>query len=174
MKRTTKRRLGMAGLLVALVSIGAIATSSWISTSLIYAAPLRGCTVGDPRIRELYISVNNGLLVLGIPYDLLTIDGSWNLLMSGNPNPAAFVSYWWPQVRQVSNGFYLDVPLWIPAFMIAIPSFLLWRRNQKLGEGYCNCGYNLTGNVSGVCPECGTKMQSNGDEVTTSAEDSAR
>lgn len=27
--------------------------------------------------------------------------------------------------------------------------------------GHCTrCGYNLTGNVSGRCPECGTKMQS--------------
>ncbi len=25
--------------------------------------------------------------------------------------------------------------------------------------GHCRqCGYNLTGNVSGVCPECGTKI----------------
>ena len=30
-----------------------------------------------------------------------------------------------------------------------------WRRRKK---GLCiGCGYNLTGNVSGVCPECGTK-----------------
>jgi uncharacterized membrane-anchored protein len=28
-----------------------------------------------------------------------------------------------------------------------------WRQPQA---GHCqNCGYNLTGNVSGVCPECG-------------------
>ncbi len=24
--------------------------------------------------------------------------------------------------------------------------------------GLCRCGYNLTGNVSGTCPECGTKV----------------
>ena len=23
---------------------------------------------------------------------------------------------------------------------------------------HCHCGYNLTGNVSGVCPECGTAV----------------
>jgi len=32
-----------------------------------------------------------------------------------------------------------------------------WR--AKLMEGLCSaCGYNLTGNTSGVCPECGTKV----------------
>jgi hypothetical protein len=38
-----------------------------------------------------------------------------------------------------------------------IPSYRRWRsRNQwdKCRE----CGYNLTGNVSGICPECGTPL----------------
>ena len=31
-----------------------------------------------------------------------------------------------------------------------------WRRRKR---GVCvRCGYNLTGNVSGVCPECGTEV----------------
>lgn len=29
-------------------------------------------------------------------------------------------------------------------------------RRIRLAQGICHmCGYNLTGNVSGVCPECG-------------------
>lgn len=32
-----------------------------------------------------------------------------------------------------------------------------WRRRKK---GLCvKCGYDLTGNVSGVCPECGTRIE---------------
>ena len=32
-----------------------------------------------------------------------------------------------------------------------------WRRRKR---GECvRCGYNLTGNVSGVCPECGTEIK---------------
>ena len=35
---------------------------------------------------------------------------------------------------------------------------LLWR--VRLENGLClKCGYDLTGNTSGVCPECGTKIQ---------------
>lgn len=31
-----------------------------------------------------------------------------------------------------------------------------WRRERRIQMGLCpNCGYNLTGNTSGRCPECG-------------------
>ena len=34
------------------------------------------------------------------------------------------------------------------------------RRRIALNHGLCaTCGYNLAGNISGVCPECGTKVQ---------------
>ena len=26
-------------------------------------------------------------------------------------------------------------------------------------DSLCQCGYDLTGNVSGVCPECGTRIE---------------
>ena len=35
-----------------------------------------------------------------------------------------------------------------------IAGYLLYRARPKL-EGICICGYDLTGNVSGICPECG-------------------
>jgi hypothetical protein len=31
-------------------------------------------------------------------------------------------------------------------------------RQERLAQGQCpGCGYDLTGNVSGVCPECGVE-----------------
>ena len=34
------------------------------------------------------------------------------------------------------------------------------RRYHRRKRGLCvRCGYNLTGNVSGVCPECGTRVE---------------
>jgi hypothetical protein len=33
------------------------------------------------------------------------------------------------------------------------------RRERRIAAGRCvACGYNLTGNISGVCPECGTAV----------------
>ena len=53
----------------------------------------------------------------------------------------------------------LAVPLWpLVAMTLALPAVrlcLACRRRTR--HGRCGlCGYDLTGNVSGVCPECGT------------------
>jgi hypothetical protein len=37
-----------------------------------------------------------------------------------------------------------------------------WRRVRRRRANVCRgCGYDLTGNVSGVCPECGRARSSN-------------
>ena len=52
----------------------------------------------------------------------------------------------------------LAIPLWIPALLAGIPTFVLWRRHRRIPPGHCQaCRYDLTGNTSGVCPECGTR-----------------
>ncbi|GJM25902.1 MAG: hypothetical protein DHS20C16_23170 [Phycisphaerae bacterium] len=41
---------------------------------------------------------------------------------------------------------------------IGLTAYWFWRMDH-LPEGQClNCGYNLTGNASGTCPECGTPV----------------
>jgi len=35
-------------------------------------------------------------------------------------------------------------------------AWAIYQRRKRRVPGYClHCGYNLTGNISGVCPECG-------------------
>ncbi|GMU84288.1 MAG: hypothetical protein AMXMBFR47_41580 [Planctomycetota bacterium] len=50
------------------------------------------------------------------------------------------------------------LPFWMPLLAIGGPTFWLWlRRRGTSGSGACEaCGYDLTGNLSGQCPECGT------------------
>ena len=44
--------------------------------------------------------------------------------------------------------------------IFAIPKWVSARRQGGM-DGLCRvCRYDLTGNVSGVCPECGTKIES--------------
>ncbi len=65
-----------------------------------------------------------------------------------------------PQVE-----FNLNAPAWLlPPLFAAYPIIAFirgpLRRRKRFAEGACvRCGYNLTGNISGVCPECGTKIQ---------------
>jgi hypothetical protein len=49
------------------------------------------------------------------------------------------------------------LPLWLPLVIIAIPTAILWHRDRRrYPPGHCRqCGYNLTGNESGKCPEMG-------------------
>jgi len=70
------------------------------------------------------------------------------------------------------------VPVWIPVLTVFIIVSLtgrarVWvRRSRADGFDRCeSCGYNLTGNVSGVCPECGTPTGANTTATAQGKED---
>lgn len=67
---------------------------------------------------------------------------------------------WVPRLNQDAPGStVLFVPLWLlyaPALGLSIWA---WRRCGRFPRGHCStCGYDLQGNLSGVCPECGTSI----------------
>jgi hypothetical protein len=68
-----------------------------------------------------------------------------------------------PVVRRLQ--YIIRLPLWAPVVLFgACPTIAFirgpvrrWRRRRK---GLClACGYDLTGNVTGVCPECGVEIE---------------
>jgi len=67
----------------------------------------------------------------------------------------------WPRrdVIIYSRMFRIIIPLWIPFLMCTAPTALLFYRDRRrIPPGHCpTCGYNLTGNTSGKCPECGER-----------------
>jgi hypothetical protein len=69
---------------------------------------------------------------------------------------------WWVRILRPRPGLWaVIVPLWIPPLILGISTFFLWRRRLRRPPGHCqSCGYNLMGNVSGVCPECGKQIES--------------
>jgi hypothetical protein len=86
---------------------------------------------------------------------------------------------WWLETHEISGTrcdcptietgvFGVTVactPTWVPLVMIATPTLLLWipRLRRRPPRGHCQaCGYDLTGNVSGRCPECGTPVEREG------------
>jgi hypothetical protein len=59
----------------------------------------------------------------------------------------------------------ISFPIWLPLVAVTIPTAILWHRDRRPRPGHCStCGYNLTGNLSGICPECGCATESLGKE----------
>lgn len=63
-----------------------------------------------------------------------------------------------PRWAFVPTGRFLMFPIWLPFLSIALPTaYLLLRRRRPPPHCCQTCGYNLTGNTTGVCPECGRR-----------------
>lgn len=78
---------------------------------------------------------------------------------------------WWFRWHWKSGGpSLIVVPLWVPLLLLAVPTAVLFYRDRRrIPPGHCRkCGYNLTGNASGVCPECGAKIAHNAEVLDAS------
>jgi hypothetical protein len=85
----------------------------------------------------------------------LDIDDSW-------ANNLVIIAFDKPRREVESDG--IRFPHWILAMLFAFVPFVRYmarRRGRSPLRGHCGrCGYNLTGNVSGTCPECGAACKS--------------
>ena len=68
-----------------------------------------------------------------------------------------FIPRWWLSWEGWSSYSGRAVlPLWTALVLIGSVTAILWYRDHRPRPGHCQrCGYDLTGNVSGRCPECG-------------------
>ena len=67
---------------------------------------------------------------------------------------------WWPSAQFSTTRGHVALPPWMLLVIVALPTCFLWYMDRRrFAPGHCQkCGYNLTGNVSGRCPECGSKI----------------
>jgi hypothetical protein len=86
--------------------------------------------------------------------------------------PVPFVSWDSTPGARLDFGVYAlplayDVLVWTGwCFIITCMAVTVWitpprsrRRRRDAAKACVTCGYSLTGNVSGICPECGTPVQ---------------
>jgi hypothetical protein len=68
----------------------------------------------------------------------------------------------------------LTWPAWATVLLTAaMPAVRMWRRLRRgrFGPGHCRgCGYDLRGNESGVCPECGQRSEAQSPPCHAAAE----
>lgn len=102
----------------------------------------------------LYIEFKSNVLVIGrwddsprFPIEILSGMHPWHA-----PSFESFPIFQDP-------GTSIAIPFWLAFAFSAAPTMLLVYFDRKRNlTGHCpHCGYNLTGNTSGICSECGTK-----------------
>ena len=123
------------------LSLSLLALVGWTTSILCFGIYVRTSGLG--------IVLGRGLL--GYAWMANRASQSWWLFHRNREGP------WLAWLIEFFPGGDCSVPLWIPFLLFAIPTAILfWRDRRRLPLHCCQkCGYSLTGNVSGVCPECG-------------------
>ncbi len=117
-----------------------------------------------------------GMLIFGLFWNACYCGSNWaigsaNLTLHGStfPNPDLLADaspgwhfghvegqpIWWPKLIRVTALKTLCIPIWMFLMPAATATAYLWYADRRPQIGGMNCGYNLTSNASGVCPECG-------------------
>lgn len=163
--RRIRRVLKWGGLVLSLMIAAAWATS--LRWTYGYGRPHRPCKKGDARTsdesltglpdwRSSWMGSYRGVGGGSLYYSRQTVLTRLGWETYSYPMPLV----WRPSLRAAGcYGSFVILPLWIPFLLIAVPTaFFLWPK-RRIPPGHCQfCGYDLTGNVSGTCPECGSAV----------------
>ena len=145
--------------------------SNWRSDSFGYVGHYRWYTKSD----RLTTAVNTfpGVMWVYID-DQVVVEGTPRGFFCGT-GPSEQTPHWLRLDPPKLGGFDYDVgeplwllvPFWMPAaatgllptvwLLVWVVKLRMYRTRQS--GGHCvSCGYSLTGNASGTCPECGTAI----------------
>lgn len=141
----------------------------WIS--LIGLAVAVGfCAMGNRRrvqfgLAGAYAQVYGGNFMLGQysgKYKSLVPNGL--LIGDAYPSPK-----WMPSFSSYPDDWSLTIPMFQVVLVAVLTTVVLFYRDRRrILPGHCpRCGYDLTGNTSGKCSECGEKIDA-GQRAATS------
>lgn len=106
------------------------------------------------------LELSRGIATISVRKNGSTVDwGHWALGGAGKWDWSPPASFW-----SIELNYEPLIPVLI---VLPVAWLLLWNRSVlRQRSGRCRaCGYNLTGNVSGVCPECGAPIPQTSETV---------
>ena len=118
------------------------------------------------RMREFGLGYGRAYFEYKRARDAFPGASRWSLDPQVRPRLRLSTSTLLPAIKDDRDGDWrVELPLWLPFLILLIPTLLLWRRDwRKPRSGCCpRCDYDLTGNTTGRCPECGTPCESGED-----------
>ena len=139
----TRRRLKWGGLILCGTLSVTFVLSAWMSVEFVSGAHLTGIRSGC--LKWVYIP--------GLSDD--HSDDGWYFERRATP-----YIYWLGEFTLAGpEGWAIEAPIWEVVLGLLVPTALLWVWDRRPRAGCCQkCGYDLTGNVSGMCPERGTSV----------------
>lgn len=116
----------------------------------IYRAKLHGGKASGQLIRKQTVGNTTYLIVVGGNL-WPDVDSSMGQMAGAkgpfDPQNPTFISF-------------VAIPVWMPFLVFMVhPMRMAWWFYRRRRKGRCMCGYDLTGNASGVCPECGSLVK---------------
>ena len=132
-----------------------------------FVVPIQGCE-REFRGRPVE-TVSDRLLLVGVLLLFSALSLSYTLYFRRRIDRHRFVKYGYILLLVVgpAAASYPTVAAFSCAALIAI---LWWQEARRIPPGHCRqCRYDLTGNVSGRCPECGTPVAPAPESATTSS-----
>lgn len=129
-----------------------ITAMAWASVIAVFLLSLeyRFGYAGGP----MPVGISHGALWLG---EINTPDRGAGWFVA--PNKMKYIVWWGVPAWHGRSGPRFILPLWIPIILIGSACAVgILKSVRRSREGHCHCGYNLRGNRSGICPECGTPI----------------
>jgi hypothetical protein len=152
MKPNRRRHtLRLAATIVCVIATIALLLSTRWGVSLVAPTRSWGCLLEPAHI--LLIWTDRGFEIAPLPDErsIAPSKASWSECLT-----SAWKCGFFPDYQGISKMHAVRIPLaslWLVSVLLTV---LGWR-SERLAPSACkDCGYDLTGNTSGRCPECGT------------------